>query len=84
MPSIMGTFSVLFANALAAYATVYAIMMNNISLLPVQIAGCFVGDVKIRQGLGGALSVTMMVIMVIMIGLTNLVSKQFQKGGAKA
>ena len=59
-------------------------MMNNISLLPVQIAGCFVGDVKIRQGLGGALSVTMMVIMVIMIGLTNLVSKQFQKGGAKA
>ena len=74
----------LFANALAAYATVYAIMMNNISLLPVQIAGCFVGDVKIRQGLGGALSVTMMVIMVIMIGLTNLVSKQFQKGGAKA
>ena len=84
MRSIMGTFSVLFANALAAYATVYAIMMNNISLLPVQIAGCFVGDVKIRQGLGGALSVTMMVIMVIMIGLTNLVSKQFQKGGAKA
>ena len=84
MPSIMGTFSVLFANALAAYATVYAIMMNNISLLPVQIAGCFVGDVKIRQGLGGALSVTMMLIMIIMIGLTNLVSKQFQKGGAKA
>ena len=50
MPSIMGTFSVLFANALAAYATVYAIMMNNISLLPIQIAGCFVGEVKIRTG----------------------------------
>ena len=84
MPSIMGTFSVLFANALAAYATVYAIMMNSISLLPIQIAGCFVGEVKIRPGLGGALSVTMMIIMVIMILITNAVSRQFQKGGKQA
>ena len=28
MPSILGTFSVLFANALAAYATIYALMME--------------------------------------------------------
>ena len=65
MPSILGTFSVLFANALAAYATIYALMMDNIALLPVQIAGCFTGEVKIRAGLGGALSVVMMAIMVI-------------------
>ena len=84
MPSIMGTFSVLFANALAAYATVYAIMMNSISLLPIQIAGCFVGEVKIRTGLGGALSVVMMVIMVIMILITNAISHQFQKGGKQS
>ena len=48
MPGILGTFSVLFANALAAYATVYALMMNNISLLPIQIAGSFVGEVKLK------------------------------------
>ncbi len=84
MPSIMGTFSVLFANALAAYATVYAIMMNSISLLPIQIAGCFVGEVKIRKGLGGALSVVMMIIMVIMILITNAISSRFQKGGKKS
>ena len=84
MPSIMGTFSVLFANALAAYATVYALMMNNISLLPVQIAGCFVGEAKIKAGLGGALSVVMMGVMVIMILITNAVSSRFQKGGKQA
>ena len=77
MPSILGTFSVLFANALAAYAT----MMDNIALLPVQIAGCFTGEVKIRAGLGGALSVVMMAIMVIMILITNGLSRRFQKGG---
>lgn len=81
MPSILGTFSVLFANALAAYATIYALMMDNIALLPVQIAGCFTGEVKIRAGLGGALSVLMMAIMVIMILITNGLSRRFQKGG---
>ena len=81
MPSVLGTFSVLFANALAAYATIYALMMDNIALLPVQIAGCFTGEVKIRAGLGGALSVVMMAIMVIMILITNGLSRRFQKGG---
>lgn len=81
MPEILGTFSVLFANALAAYATVYALMMNNISLLPIQIAGSYVGEVKTRPGLGGALSVVMMVLMCLMILLTNHMSRHFQKGG---
>ena len=81
MPSILGTFSVLFANALAAYATIYALLVDNIALLPVQIAGCFTGEVKIRAGLGGALSVVMMAIMVIMILITNGLSRRFQKGG---
>ena len=81
MPSSLGTFSVLFANALAAYATIYALMMDNIALLPVQIAGCFTGEVRIRAGLGGALSVVMMIIMVVMIFITNGLSRRFQKGG---
>lgn len=83
MTSILGTFSVLFANALAAYATVYALMMNNISLLPVQIAGSYVGEVKTKPGLGGALSVIMMLMMVLMILFTNKASKRFQKGDRK-
>lgn len=83
MPSILGTFNVMFANAISAYATAYAIMMNNISLIPIQIAGCFTGEVKVREGLGGALSVVMMAIMVIMILITNNLSKRYQKGVGK-
>lgn len=82
MPSVLGTFSVLFANALAAYATVYALMMNNISLLPVQIAGSYVGEIQIKKGLGGALSVVMMLLMVAMIFITNKVSGLYEKGGS--
>lgn len=83
MPSILGTFNVLFANAISAYATAYAIMMNNVTLLPIQIAGCFTGEVKVKEGLGGALSVIMMGIMVIMILITNSLSKRYQKGVRK-
>lgn len=83
MPSIMGTFSVLFANALAAYATVYALMMNNISLLPIQIAGSYVGEIQIRKGLGGALSVVMMILMVCMILITNRISRIYEPTSRK-
>ena len=83
MRSIRGKLSVMFASALAADATIYALMMDNIALLPVQIAGCFTGEVKIRAGLGGALSVVMMAVMVIMILITNGLSRQFQKGGRR-
>ena len=37
LPSIFGTFSVLFSNALAAYATPYALLGNNFALLPIRI-----------------------------------------------
>ena len=80
LPSILGTFSVLFSNALAAYATAYALMMNSLSLLPIQIAGCFVGEVKVQRGLGSALSVVMMGIMVVMILLTNSIGRSCRKG----
>ncbi len=84
MPSILGTVSVLFANALAAYATAYALLMNNYALLPINVSGMFVGDVTIRKGMGGALSVTMMILMVAMILITNAMAKTMSKGGRKA
>ncbi|MGN0421657.1 MAG: ABC transporter permease [Lachnospiraceae bacterium] len=70
MPSILGTFSTMFANAIAAYATAYALVMNNISILPIRISEQFVGDVVQNPHLGGALAVVLMLLMVISI-LTN-------------
>lgn len=84
MPQIMNTISILFANALAAYATVYALMMSSMALLPVQISGCFVGESKMQKGLGGALSVVMMLIMVVAILVFHAIGNHFQKGERKA
>lgn len=80
LPSILGTISVLFANAIAAYATAYALLQNNFSLLPIRISEQFVGEVVQRKEFGSALAVVLMILMVIANVLSNLILKG-QKGG---
>lgn len=76
MPGILGTFSTLFANAIAAYATAYALVMNNVSILPIRISEQFVGDVVQNPQLGGALAVVLMALMVLSILLNDGILKK--------
>ena len=80
LPSVFSTLSVLFANALAAYATAYALLASNFSLLPIRISEMFVGDVYQRPGLGAALSVIMMILMVTAVYINQYLLKKV-KGG---
>lgn len=80
MPGILGTFNMLFSNAIATYATPYLLVNNSISLLPVKIVDMFVGDVRQRPGLGSSLSIVLLLIVLVEIGLTNLCKKHFEKG----
>ena len=81
MPSILATLSVLFSNAIAAYATAYALLANNFSLLPIRISEQFVGDVVQRKEFGSALAVVLMSTMVISTMINNYLVKK-SKGGA--
>lgn len=81
LPSIFGTFSVLFSNALAAYATPYALMGNNYALLPIRISAMFTGDVVQQVELGSALSVILLLLMSVMTFIsTNLLKKMRKEG----
>ena len=80
LPSILGTFSVLFANSLAAYGTAYALLSNNIALLPIRISQQYIGEVVQNQEFGCALSLIMMGLMVLSILITNKFQKR--RGGA--
>ena len=82
LPSILGTFSVLFANSLAAYGTAYALLSNNIALLPIRISQQYVGEVVQNQEFGCALSLVMMALMVLSILITNKL--QNRAGGGMA
>ena len=79
IPSILGTFSVLFSNALAAFATAYALLMSNYPLLPINISTLFVGDVRLQPELGSALSVVMMSMMCICVLINSHFSRRARK-----
>lgn len=81
LPSLTDTFSMLFANALTAYATPFMLMSTNYPLLPIKITSMFTGEMAQQQELGSALSITMMLIMLLVIFLCNMIKKHFYKGG---
>lgn len=72
-PSLISSFSILFANALAAYASAYALMMNNIPLLPIRLSEQFSGDVVQHPGIGSAIAVVMIILMTISILIQNFI-----------
>jgi len=80
LPGILGTLSVLFANALAAYATAYALVMNNYALLALQITSKFKGDVQIDSATGGALAMVLILLMVFATMTNNYFTKRNLKG----
>ncbi|ALC84066.1 MULTISPECIES: ABC transporter permease [Bacillus] len=63
LPAITGTLSILFANAMGAYGTAYALVGSKINLLPIRIGALVSGDIYARPELGSALAVTLALLM---------------------
>ena len=66
-PALLGTFVILLANALGAYATVYALTTGNFNVLPIRIAAMVAGDISLDPNLASALAM-------ILVGLMTLVT----------
>ncbi len=71
MPAILATFVVLFANALGAYATTYALTTGNFNILPIRIASLIAGNLSLEPNMAAAISVLLMLIMVLTTGLNQ-------------
>ncbi|MGG0655848.1 ABC transporter permease [Rummeliibacillus pycnus] len=65
LPSIVGIFSILFANAMGAYATAYALVGSNYNLLSLQIANLVSSEVTLNPHLGSALGVLLATTMIV-------------------
>lgn len=64
-PSLAGTLTVLFANAMGAYATVYALVNTSYNLMTIRIANLVSGDLFLQPELASALAMVLVVILVI-------------------
>lgn len=76
LPSLLGSIGVLFANSLAAYATAYALLQNNFSLLPIRLQEQFTGDIVQHKEFGSALAVILMLLMVLAVSINNIILKK--------
>ena len=79
LPSLLSTFCILFSNSLVAYATAYALLSGNASLIPIRASELFVGDLTQRAELGSALSVVLLMLMTIAFVINNIVTKRLRK-----
>lgn len=64
LPGIIGTFSILFANALGAYASAYALTSSNYNLAAIRIGALLTGDIFAQPELASAIAVLLGVTMI--------------------
>lgn len=79
VPTISGTFAILFANGMGTYETAYALVSSNVGLITTRIAALVAGDVYAKPNVGSALSVVFVVSMVCVIFISQYTMKRFRK-----
>ncbi|OCH05486.1 ABC transporter permease [Aliivibrio fischeri] len=62
-PALLGTFIILIASAIGAYASVYALTNGNYNVITVRIASLVSGDLFLEPNLAAAISVILMAIL---------------------
>jgi putative spermidine/putrescine transport system permease protein len=72
----LGTFVLLFANAMGAYASAYALMTSNYNLVTMRISSLVAGDIFLEPNLAAALSVLLVVILVILVTVNQALLKR--------
>lgn len=79
MPSIVGVFAMMFANAMGAYASADALTGTGVNLLSIRIANTVTGDIFARPEIGAALSVLLALILLINMILGDKLAKRAEK-----
>lgn len=78
-PAIFGTLGILFANAMGAYATAYALVGGNFNLLAIRIGSLVAGDVVNQPELGSALAVLLALSTLLAVYLNHRMTKRAQQ-----
>lgn len=76
-PALLGTFILLFANAMGAYASAYALTLGNINLLTIRIASLVSGELFLDPELAAALCVLLLFILALICWANQLLMGRF-------
>ncbi|VVN66242.1 ABC transporter permease [Pseudomonas fluorescens] len=75
-PALLGTFVILLANALGAYATVYALTTGNFNVLTIRVAAMVSGDISLDPNMASALAVVLVALMTLVTLVHQLLLKR--------
>lgn len=76
MPSIAGAFILLFANAMGAYASAYALTQGHFNLLTVRIASLVAGDLFLDPEQAAAIAVALTLLLMLVTAGQQLLTKR--------
>ncbi|MBL4830502.1 MAG: ABC transporter permease subunit [Aliivibrio sp.] len=77
-PALLGTFIILIANAMGAYASVYALTSGNYNVITVRIASLVSGDLFLEPNLAAAISVLLIGLLAFITGINQwLISRSY-------
>jgi putative spermidine/putrescine transport system permease protein len=76
MPSLIAATMLLFANSFGAFATAFALAQGNINLVPILINFVVNGNVVIDFGLGNALAVGMIIVLLAAVTLYTVMLRR--------
>ncbi|RDW17558.1 ABC transporter permease [Oceanobacillus arenosus] len=79
MPSIAGTFVIMFANGMGTYETAYALTGSNINLVTIRIAALVSGDIYARPIIGSTLAVIFAIIMILILIVSQMLLKRVRR-----
>lgn len=78
-PAVFGTVGILFANAMGAYATAYALVGGNYNLLAVRIGSLVAGDVVNQPQFGNALAVILALTTLLAVFLNHKMTQRTRR-----
>lgn len=77
-PALLGTLIILFANAIGAYASVYALTGGNYNLITIRIASLVSGDLFLEPNLAAAISVLLLALLGLITAINQwLISRSY-------
>ncbi|WP_235186789.1 ABC transporter permease subunit [Serratia sp. DD3] len=83
-PALLGTLIILFANAVGAYASAYALTTGNFNLVTIRVASLVSGDIFLEPNLAAALAVILLVLLGVVTAANQwLLKKSYINKGNK-
>lgn len=76
LPSLIAAMMLLFANSFGAFATAFALAQGSINLVPILINFVVNGNVVVDFGLGNALAVGMIIVLLLAVSLYTVMLRR--------